>query len=360
MEIRGSRVILRDPRPSDHRDMRRWMEPSSDWQHWDAPWEWNEESRRRRCESWVRRLGEAPADPRTSLQIDTMQGRHIGWLGTYWIDEANRWKDCGIVIAEEDCLGRGLGREAFTLWVDYLVEAHDLPRIGMGTWSGNERMIRLAARVGMHEEAHFAGARKVGETRYGAVRWGMTRAQWEHHRAPRSDGLRRYARDDWHEAVELVRQLYQHHRELQRAPTFTDRDARETVFGWLARRDTTLWIHQEAGQIVGLVRARREGVCFLEELVVREGHRRRGVGRRMLSAIEAELRDAGDQDVFLSTLWPGNLAAVDFYRRCGYNVINTIELRKGLREDRGGRSVRFLKRGFRLGKSVPDDRSPGT
>ncbi len=166
-----------------------------------------------------------------------------------------RWRDCGIVIAEDRLWGQGLGREAFGLWVGYLLMAFDLPRIGMGTWSGNERMLRVAARVGMQSEACFCDARLVEGRRYNAVRWGMTRAEWERYRAPRTDGLRRYTPADWDATVELTRQLFQYHRDLQDAPEFPFQDARETVFGWLARRDNVLWVWQEEEKVIGLARA---------------------------------------------------------------------------------------------------------
>ncbi|MCK4304688.1 MAG: GNAT family N-acetyltransferase, partial [Candidatus Eisenbacteria sp.] len=92
---------------------------------------------------------------------------------------------------------------------------------------------------------------------------------------------------------------------------------------------------------------------YIEELVVAEDGRGKGIGGRFMEAIENQLRTEGQQDVFLSMVWPGNPAAIDFYRGLGYDLINTIELRKGLASDRRGREVKFLGRQFHLGKSVP-------
>jgi RimJ/RimL family protein N-acetyltransferase/GNAT superfamily N-acetyltransferase len=352
MMIHGNQVNLRDRRMDDFEDYVRWFAPGRAWQEWDAPWEdmtpLDEEAQRR----WQEHLTKLP-EPRTGLEIETVDGCHIGWVNSYWVEEETQWRDCGIVIAEDAMWGRGLGREAFALWVDHLFRAHDLPRLGMGTWSGNRRMMWVAARVGMHEEARFADARLVRGRRYDAMRWGLTRAQWERYQSPRVDGLRRYTPADWEATVELTRQLFQHHRALQGAAPFTVQDARETLYGWLARRDTVLWLWQEAGQVVGLARARHDGVYFLEEFVVSEERRGQGLGARFLAALEDGLRAAGERDLFLSMVWPGNRGAIDFYCCHGYDLLNTFELRKGLDRDRRGREVEFLERRFHLLDSLP-------
>jgi ribosomal protein S18 acetylase RimI-like enzyme len=110
---------------------------------------------------------------------------------------------------------------------------------------------------------------------------------------------------------------------------------------------------QSAGQVVGLARARQDGVHFMEEFVVDEDWRGQGVGARFLAALEDDLRAAGERDVFLSMVWPGNQGALDFYRRHGYDLLNTFELRKGLDEDRRGREIEFLGRRFYLSDSLP-------
>lgn len=172
------------------------------------------------------------------------------------------------------------------------------------------------------------------------------------YKTSRSEGLRRYTPADWETTGdELTRQLFQHHRALQNAPPFSAQDARDTVYGWLSRRDVVLWVWQEDGRVVGLARARHDGVCFFEEFVVAEERRGQGIGARFLAALEDNLREAGERDVFLSMVWPGNPGAIDFYRRHGYDLLNTFELRKGLDEDRRGREIEFLGRRFHLADS---------
>ncbi|MCK4306125.1 MAG: GNAT family N-acetyltransferase, partial [Candidatus Eisenbacteria sp.] len=221
MIISGHRVCLRDVCASDLEDYKRWFTPGKPWQAWDAPWENTKENLARFRVQLLKRLQEPPPDPRTRLEIETAEGRHLGWVTSCSADQHTHGRECGIDIAEEGAWGQGLGREALTLWVGYLFSAHGLSRVGLGTWSGNERMIRLAARIGMREEARFAAARQFAGHIYDGVRWGVTREEWERYEAPCSNGLRRYTPVDWELTVELTRQLYQHHRSLQRGPAFT-------------------------------------------------------------------------------------------------------------------------------------------
>ncbi|MCK4414192.1 MAG: N-acetyltransferase [Candidatus Eisenbacteria sp.] len=353
MVIEGKLVRLRDVEPDDFGRHKRWWRPGAVWQNWDAPWEMKRMLNPESIEHWLTRLREPPPSPRQIMQIETRDGEHIGWVGTYWVSQETGWRDCGVVIAEEEHWGHGYGQEAFRLWVDYLIDAHQLTRIGIGTWGGNERMIHLAARVGMHEEARFPEARVVEQRRCDAVRWGMTRAEWQADRAPAREGFRPYRSADWPRAVELIRQLFQYHRTLQEAPEFILDEARETLFGWLRRREDPIWVWQEGGELAALAQGRHAGAIFLEAFVVAEGRRGQGLGARFLEAIETHLKERGEQDLFLSMVWPGNPGAIDFYRRHGYDLLNTFELRKGLTQDRRGRKIRFLGRSFHLGKSVP-------
>jgi RimJ/RimL family protein N-acetyltransferase/GNAT superfamily N-acetyltransferase len=351
MEITGKKTILRDTVPADLVDYQRWFASGSPWQEWDGPWERADNWREKAMDSIARLIATKPPDQRSRLEIDTLDGRHIGWVNSYWVSEVCRWRDCGIVIAE-DYWEQGFGTDAFRLFVDYLLCTFDLPRIGMGTWSGNERMIRCAGGIGFREEACFRDARLVKGERYDAVRWGITRSEWNEINRPPVDGLRRFLPDDRGAVVELTRQLYNHHRSLQSAPEFTAVDAKESVREWLGKRETVAWVWQQNGVVIGFARARRSGVCFFEELVIDRQFRGQGIGSSMLQALESELIAAGETDIFLSMVWPGNGGAVDFYIRHGYDLLNTFELRKGFTEDRRGERIQFLDRPFHVGKNV--------
>ena len=61
----------------------------------------------------------------------------------------------------------------------------------------------------------------------------------------------------------------------------------------------------------------------IDELVVAEPFRRRGVGRRLLDAA-CEWAHAKGADEVLLTVWEGNRAAEKFYRKMGFGVVNQV------------------------------------
>lgn len=59
--------------------------------------------------------------------------------------------------------------------------------------------------------------------------------------------------------------------------------------------------------------------------------------------------------LFLSRVWLGNQAALDFYLRRGYDLLNASELRKDFAADRRGRPVQLLGRTFYLAANLPEE-----
>ena len=62
------------------------------------------------------------------------------------------------------------------------------------------------------------------------------------------------------------------------------------------------------------------GTAFLEQLVVAEGHTRRGIGSRLLAAFEAHVQELGCHVIRLET---AETQAPGFYERYGYQRVAT-------------------------------------
>ncbi len=94
------------------------------------------------------------AEPRTRLVIaDRSSGLHIGTVNSYWISKETHWLAAGIVIYDSAYWGEGGGKEALSLWIDYLFKARpEIVRLDLQTWSGNQKMMRLAERLGFRME----------------------------------------------------------------------------------------------------------------------------------------------------------------------------------------------------------------
>lgn len=61
----------------------------------------------------------------------------------------------------------------------------------------------------------------------------------------------------------------------------------------------------------------------IDGLVVLTGHRRRGIGRRLMDAAAAWARDQGAEQLVL-TVWAGNAAARAFYQSLGYGALSEV------------------------------------
>ena len=111
--------------------------------------------------------------------IIKVEGSVIGYVGGYWIDKNTNWLETGIVIYDKDCWNGGYDTEAYQLWIDFLFAGTDLHRLGMSTWSGNERMMKVAERLGMSVEARIRNARMVEGQYFDAIKMGILREEWD-------------------------------------------------------------------------------------------------------------------------------------------------------------------------------------
>jgi len=111
--------------------------------------------------------------------IITADDKAIGYVGAYWVDKNTNWLETGVVIYDTNYWNGGYGSEAYRMWIDFLFANTDLHRLGMSTWSGNERMMSVAKRLGMTEEARIRKARIVDGQLYDAIKMGILREEWE-------------------------------------------------------------------------------------------------------------------------------------------------------------------------------------
>ncbi|GAB6101559.1 hypothetical protein JCM16138_07820 [Thermococcus atlanticus] len=86
----------------------------------------------------------------------------------------------------------------------------------------------------------------------------------------------------------------------------------------------------EEGRPAGFIRvSSREGCFWIEELFVRPEFRGQGIGRALVERAEEEVKEHDDA-LYLYVL-PQDKDAVAFWKRLGYNIVNTIELVKDLK-----------------------------
>ena len=184
MEIRYESIILRDMIRTDIEDYVRWFTVQTNWSCWDAPWEPIDTDETAERESWSRYYSHVSTLPddavRWKFEI-VAGGKHVGWVSSYLIDENYEWRSAdrvkdgqtvfravGIDVCEDAVWGSGVGTNALRAFVQYLF-ANGFDTLYTQTWSGNARMLRLAARLGFTECNRRCDAREVNGTRYDAL-----------------------------------------------------------------------------------------------------------------------------------------------------------------------------------------------
>jgi RimJ/RimL family protein N-acetyltransferase len=177
----GEHVILRERIPADVDIHLHWFK-HGEWRQWDAPWEDSlsmTPEKESRFRVWFASLPEKDApSPRTSAVITTRDGKPLGWVNRYNPkDDLEDWH-VGIDICEDTYLNRGLGTEALRLWVDYLFENSDVHRISLGTWSFNERMMRVAEKAGFTCEGRRRELREWQGEWIDYIAYGVLRREW--------------------------------------------------------------------------------------------------------------------------------------------------------------------------------------
>ena len=160
-------MLLRDFKQEDIAKRIEWETVKTEWQLWDAPWEYEgltEEQKKEELQKYIKAmekwaaLSETLTDemPRKSFQICTPEGEYVGWCGSYFINE-----DCcfdengdrlavGIDLPEESARRKGLATHALQLFMAYL-RTLGFTELYTQTWSGNVRMIKLAEKLGFTE-----------------------------------------------------------------------------------------------------------------------------------------------------------------------------------------------------------------
>lgn len=102
-----------------------------------------------------------------------------GTVSYYFEDEQRIWLEMGIIIYEGIHWGKGIGTRALKLWMNHIFNTLQVVRVGLTTWSGNERMIRVGEKLGMMIEGRIRKVRYYNGEYYDSIRMGILREEWE-------------------------------------------------------------------------------------------------------------------------------------------------------------------------------------
>jgi RimJ/RimL family protein N-acetyltransferase len=184
--IPGQRVNLRTLVESDLADYERWY--THDYKAWEFDAPYLGHGLGKTLENRRKWLDGDRQPPFRRLEIETKEHRHIGWVNIYRVTAVDvHMIEAGIDIIEDELWNQGLGTEALRLWVDYVFEAHNLARLGVATWSGNPRMVRVAEKVGFQVEGRIRNGCEVKGRFYDRIKLGVLRSEWEAGRKSRTE-----------------------------------------------------------------------------------------------------------------------------------------------------------------------------
>ena len=124
-----------------------------------------------------REVSEPPRD-RTNFAIEA-DGECIGTCGLFNIDWTARHAELGIGIGDKEYWGRGYGREAVGLLLDYAFRLRNLRRVWLEVHSANERGIRAYRSCGFVEEGRMREHVWLGGRYVDNVIMGVMQKEWE-------------------------------------------------------------------------------------------------------------------------------------------------------------------------------------
>lgn len=170
-------------RPIKEEDLQRMWEltfkqKNPEWKKWDAPYYPHSTMS---FEKYLERKEQiVQQEDYWGIEVN---GELIGMVSYYWEHKPSLWLEMGILIYEPKFWSGGYGTKALTMWIDHLFKEMPLVRVGLTTWSGNERMIRVAEKLGMTMEARIRKVRYWNGIYYDSIRMGMLREEWEIHKS---------------------------------------------------------------------------------------------------------------------------------------------------------------------------------
>lgn len=166
-------------RPIEQQDLNRlweliYKEDAPEWKKWDAPYfphnaipytQFME-----KASSWV---------GKEDFWVIVFNEVVCGVVSYYFEDEQSKWLEIGIVLHESHNWSKGLGTRTLRLWINHIFNTLPLVRVGLTTWSGNERMIRVGEKLGMKMEARIRKVRYYEGEYYDSIRMGILREEWK-------------------------------------------------------------------------------------------------------------------------------------------------------------------------------------
>ena len=181
--INSLKILVRELKIKDLDDYLYWNHPSREFHKFNGPY-YGKSSEAELIEEveYLKIMllqGDKEVFKNKKIIADADTDEIIGQVSWYWKSEETLWMEVGIVIFNETYWGMGIGYKSLKIWIDEIFNQNSkLIRIGLTTWSGNERMMKLAEKLGLEKEAVYKKARIVENKYYDSVSYGILKEDW--------------------------------------------------------------------------------------------------------------------------------------------------------------------------------------
>ncbi|MBU5437820.1 GNAT family N-acetyltransferase [Tissierella sp. MSJ-40] len=190
-------VYLRELLKEDVEKYIRWNTIETEWTKWDAPWEKIESKVEKIRDEFMEMFNKPKPKVSGRLNICYKDDTLIGSVNAYYIGSDKQNLAIGIGIRESSYWGKGLGKQAFSLWIAYLFNTTRLDNIYTETWSGNFRMIGLAQDIGFCEVAEERSIKtiEVDGKLFDGIVFNLKRNRFKNNNAQLMDNVAEQLRD---------------------------------------------------------------------------------------------------------------------------------------------------------------------
>ena len=106
-------------------------------------------------------------------------GKLIGTAGLHHRERRLGATAFGIAIYDRDYLGKGYGRDAISVLINWAFQIQNFRRIWLETWATNERALRCYQALGFVEEGRLREHAYYNGTYFDVVLMGMLRSEWD-------------------------------------------------------------------------------------------------------------------------------------------------------------------------------------
>lgn len=177
-------ILIRELEIKDLEDYLFWNHPSREFHKFNGPYfsKNSEEELKEEVKKYKSQLLNGEKNVLGNKKIIAVKETDevIGTLNWYWKSVETLWMEIGIVIFNENHWGAGIGYKALKMWIDEIFRDNPrLVRLGLSTWSGNIRMMKLAEKLGLKKEAMYRKARIVEGEYYDSVSYGILKEEWQ-------------------------------------------------------------------------------------------------------------------------------------------------------------------------------------